>query len=98
MSSEGSVTRWLTSLQAGDSTGAFSTLRRDKDRFVVKRVDEDGGGGVWIGHKESKSSLVRLIERIREEPGRYIVQDFEHLSVLDNRTSGAKDLPPRSWW
>lgn len=63
----------------------LTTLRRDKDRFVVKQVDDDGGTGVWIGHKESKSSLEQLIEKLRKEPEKYIIQDFEHLSVLDNR-------------
>jgi uncharacterized circularly permuted ATP-grasp superfamily protein len=63
----------------------LTALRRDKDRFVVKQVDDDGGTGVWIGQKESKRSLEQLIEKLSKEPEKYIIQDFEHLSVLDNR-------------
>jgi uncharacterized circularly permuted ATP-grasp superfamily protein len=63
----------------------LAQLRRDKDRFVVKKVDEDGGEGVWIGLKESKESLDDLIQRIRVQPADYIMQEFEHLSVLENR-------------
>ena len=60
-------------------------LRRNKDQYVVKRVDEDGGHGVWIGQKETKESLNKIMEVLRLEPDRFIVQDFEHLSVLENR-------------
>ena len=35
--------------------------------------------------KESKESLTDLLESLRREPERYIVQEFEHLSVLDDR-------------
>ncbi len=64
----------------------LSDLRRNKDKYVIKQVDEDGGSGVWIGQKESKASVQKLIdERLRKEPEKYIVQKFEHLSVLENR-------------
>ena len=48
-------------------------------------MDEDGGSGVWIGKKESSSSLKEIIEKIRSRPHEFIIQEFEHLSVLHNR-------------
>ena len=47
--------------------------------------DEDGGSGVWIGRKLTRNALSRVVERVRETPGRFILQEFEHLSVLENR-------------
>jgi uncharacterized circularly permuted ATP-grasp superfamily protein len=44
-----------------------------------------GGSGVWIGQKESRKSLNKIVEKLWSEPERYIVQQFEHLSVLDDR-------------
>ncbi len=67
-----------------DST-VIRNLRRSPERYVIKQVDEDGGSGVWIGQKESKRSLSGIIEKLRDAPQKFIVQDFEHLSVLDNR-------------
>ena len=61
------------------------TVRQDMDRFVIKKVDIDGGEGVWIGPKESKRTLEELIPKVRLNPEKYIVQDFEHLSVLENK-------------
>ncbi len=60
-------------------------MRRYKDQYVVKKVDQDGGEGVWIGEKESKKSLEEMIQKIRVNPERYLIQEFEHLSVLENR-------------
>ena len=60
-------------------------LRKNKDDYVVKRVDQDCGTGVWIGQKESKASLNTIIEKMSYEPEKFIVQNFEHLSVLDNK-------------
>jgi uncharacterized circularly permuted ATP-grasp superfamily protein len=63
----------------------LAELRKDRGRFVVKVADEDGGGGVWIGRKESRDSLEKLLPRIHSEPERFIIQEYEHLSVLENR-------------
>jgi hypothetical protein len=59
-------------------------LQREKSQYVIKKVDEDGGAGVWIGQKESKNSLDKLIQKIQVQPEKYIIQNFEHLSVLEN--------------
>jgi uncharacterized circularly permuted ATP-grasp superfamily protein len=56
-----------------------------KDDYVFKRVDQDGGDGVWIGHKQTKSEIAKLADAIRAEPEKYIYQEFEHLSVLQDR-------------
>ena len=66
-------------------TNAIAKLRRNRDRFVIKRVDMDGGSGVWIGQKESRTSWEKIIEKIRNEPEKFIYQEFEHLSVLEDR-------------
>ena len=58
---------------------------RNKDKFVIKKVDEDGGEGVWIGQKLPRKQWVVLKDKIMEDPERFIVQKFEHLSVLENR-------------
>lgn len=63
----------------------LARLRKDRRRYVVKIADEDGGGGVWIGQKEDRNSLERLILRMRCTPANFIIQEFEHLSVLENR-------------
>ncbi|HAZ11694.1 MAG: hypothetical protein A2X86_18390 [Bdellovibrionales bacterium GWA2_49_15] len=63
----------------------LTNLRCNKDRYVIKKVNEDGGSGVWIGKKESMSSLNTIIEKMHYRPKEFIVQEFEHLSVLDNR-------------
>ncbi len=66
-------------------SGIVRDLRRNKENYVVKRVDQDCGTGVWIGQKETKKSLEKLIENLRHEPTKFIIQEFEHLSVLDNK-------------
>ncbi len=65
--------------------GALRKLRRNRSRYVVKQADEDGGGGVWIGGKESRNSMDSLIPRIRAEPEKFIIQEFELLSVMEKR-------------
>lgn len=55
------------------------------DRYVIKKVDEDGGSGVWIGRKLQSREFSKLRHLIRKNPEKYIFQDFEHLSVLENR-------------
>jgi len=67
-----------------DRTCLRDIVRR-RDHYVIKRVDEDGGSGVWIGHKQTQESLRRLLDKIRTEPEKYIIQKYEHLSVLENR-------------
>lgn len=64
---------------------ALKNIIRQKDNFVIKRVDEDGGIGVWIGQKHSRREFNKLQGMILKEPEKYIVQQFEHLSVLENR-------------
>lgn len=63
----------------------LTNLRRNMEKFVIKEVDQDGGAGVWIGQKESLATLETLIKKIRQNPGKYIIQEFQHLSVLENR-------------
>jgi uncharacterized circularly permuted ATP-grasp superfamily protein len=60
-------------------------VRKNKDRFVIKQVNDDGGSGVWIGEKESKSSLDKILGKVKANPQIYIAQEFEHLSVLENK-------------
>ncbi len=64
---------------------ALQQIKRQKDDFVIKRVDEDGGGGVFIGQKHTRSSFAKIVNEVQYDPSRYIFQKFEHLSVLDNR-------------
>lgn len=64
---------------------ALHQIKRKKDDFVIKRVDEDGGGGVFIGQKCTQSSFAKIVDDVQHDPSRYIIQKFEHLSVLDNR-------------
>jgi uncharacterized circularly permuted ATP-grasp superfamily protein len=63
----------------------LTTVRQNMDEFVIKEVDKDGGEGVWIGPKESRATLEELIKKIRLNPEKYIIQDFQHLSVMENR-------------
>lgn len=58
---------------------------RYRNEFVIKRVDEDGGLGVWIGQKNTRKQWEILRHKIEKEPEKFIVQKFEHLSVLENR-------------
>jgi len=64
---------------------ALKNAAKNKDRFVIKRVDEDGGSGVWIGHKHTRKAFEKVVDSVRNDPEKYIFQEFEHLSVLENR-------------
>ena len=66
-------------------TTLLNTVMRNKNKFVVKRVDEDGGQGVWVGQKRHWKQWAILKDKIRKDPEKFIVQKFEHLSVLENR-------------
>lgn len=67
-----------------DRTLLKNVMRR-KDQYVIKLVDEDGGSGVWIGQKHTRKGFEKLTDSIRNAPEKYIFQEFEHLSVLENR-------------
>ncbi|MBI2605735.1 MAG: circularly permuted type 2 ATP-grasp protein [Deltaproteobacteria bacterium] len=69
----------------GLDRAAMRNVIRRKDQFVVKRVDEDGGSGVWIGPKLTRRGFNKAMDVVRAEPERYICQRFEHLSVLEDR-------------
>ncbi len=54
-------------------------------KLVIKKVDGRGGDGVWIGNKLQPADLPALMERIKKDPGAYIVQDFTPLSEVEDR-------------
>ncbi len=60
-------------------------ISRKKNRFVIKHVDKDGGRGVLIGIKSTQKELAELMSIVSFQPELYIAQEFEHLSVLEDR-------------
>jgi len=64
---------------------ALRKVIRHKDRFVIKKADEDGGSGVWIGHRFPRRFFQNLRNVIHKTPEKFIYQEFEHLSVVENR-------------
>lgn len=52
-------------------------------KYVLKKVNEDGGSHVWIGNRLNSRTLGILENQIRNAPEQYIAQSFEHLSVLN---------------
>lgn len=64
---------------------ALERVFSNKNDFVIKKVDEDGGSGVWIGCKHTKKNFESLRSRIQSSPENYIFQKFTPLSVMENR-------------
>ena len=58
---------------------------KNKDEFVVKRVDGRGGDGVAIGKKKTKAEMNKLMTQVRSEPESFIAQKYMHLSVHNGR-------------
>ena len=69
----------------GCSQKRFQQFSLDKKQWVVKRADEDGGGGVHIGAKMSHGQILKLGVKIQEKPHSYIIQKFTPLSGFKNR-------------
>ncbi len=57
---------------------------RDKDKYVIKKVDGRGGDAVWVGPKTNAETLEEVRAMIIAEPEKFIEQDFTPLSRLHN--------------
>jgi uncharacterized circularly permuted ATP-grasp superfamily protein len=55
---------------------------KQKDKFVIKKVDGRGGDAVWVGPKTSPETLEDVRAQIIAEPEKFIEQDFTPLSRL----------------
>lgn len=56
-----------------------------RETSVIKIVDGRGGDGIYIGPKMKEREWQALREKIFAEPSRYIVQEYSHPSVVDDR-------------
>lgn len=63
-------------------TGLLRKVSREKDEFVLKKVDGRGGDSVWVGSKTSQEAFDQVLEEVAKNPFVYKVQSFKHLSVL----------------
>lgn len=58
---------------------------REKDKYVIKKVDEDGGSCVWIGCKHTRVGFEKIVRVVADEPEVYICQQYEPMSMLEDR-------------
>jgi len=77
------IVRSLTGF--GYSPKRFRQFSLNKNRWVLKQADEDGGSGVFIGAKMSQGQILRLGVKVKESPHSYIIQKFTPLSGFRNR-------------
>ena len=56
-------------------------IAENREQWVLKTVDGRGGDGVWVGPKVSDKEWASVLEKVKEQPSRYISQQFTHLSV-----------------
>lgn len=75
-----------------DANGAVSVDREllekvfsSREKYVIKAVDGRGGDSVWVGPKISSATFKAVKGKILAEPERFIVQDYNHLSVVDDK-------------
>lgn len=61
------------------------------EKYVFKGVDGLGGNMVWIGPKMKKEDIPALVERIKKQYSKMIVQEYHHPSVLDGRIVDMRD-------
>ncbi len=62
----------------------FDTVFKNKDKYVIKKVDGRGGDAVYIGSKMSDPDFKDLQKAIKQNPEFYIAQEFTPISVMDN--------------
>jgi uncharacterized circularly permuted ATP-grasp superfamily protein len=85
----------------------LKTVRENKDRYVIKKVNGRGGDGIWVGAKVSATEWAEAEKAVRADPSSFQVQEFKHLSVMDDyivdmRMIGAVDskgvyVSPTPW-
>ena len=65
--------------------GLLDRVFADPKRYVIKAVDGRGGDSVWVGASIPAREFSAVREKILADPGRFIVQEYTHLSVLDGK-------------
>ncbi len=53
------------------------------EKYVVKVVDGRGGKGVYVGPKTPPDQIEELLKEVRENPARYIWQEYNTLSTIE---------------
>lgn len=61
---------------------AFSEVEKNFEKYVVKGVDGRGGDAVWVGPKVSLEERRRVMQLVKENPRRYIFQQYNSLSTM----------------
>ncbi len=56
---------------------------KNKNRYVLKRVDDYGGNGISVGPKVSKVEFTSRKAEVESEPEAYVVQDFVPMSEMN---------------
>jgi uncharacterized circularly permuted ATP-grasp superfamily protein len=62
---------------------ALERIFKNKKGFVVKDVIGRGGDAVWVGPKVEDEVWEKVKQLVRDNPGRYIFQEFNPLSTLE---------------
>jgi len=62
----------------------LKTVRENKDRYVIKKVNGRGGDGIWVGSKATSADWADAEKAVRADPASFQVQEFKHLSVMDD--------------
>jgi uncharacterized circularly permuted ATP-grasp superfamily protein len=76
----------------GINDQVMEDILKNKNSFVIKKVDGRGGDAVWVGAKMNKTELNQLVSSIRSDPENYIAQKFTSLSVLKDYIVDARVL------
>lgn len=62
---------------------ALNEVFSNFEKYVVKVVDGRGGKGVYVGPKTPQDQIDELIKEVRENPARYIWQEYNTLSTIE---------------
>lgn len=61
---------------------AFAEVEQNFHKYVVKGVDGRGGDAVWVGPKVAQEERRRVMQLVKENPRRYIFQQYNSLSTM----------------
>ncbi len=62
---------------------ALNEVFNNFEKYVVKVVDGRGGKGVYVGPKTPPDQIQELIDEVRQNPARYIWQEYNTLSTIE---------------
>lgn len=76
-------THRFVNANGGLNEALLSKVIREKNDYVIKMVDGRGGDGIWVGAKATAADWKKAEIAVRQNPERFQVQEYKHLSVMD---------------